>query len=426
MTSLFSLTWRSKSLRLWLAAFLLVNLVLILNVSRGWSPGTVEGSLDAEDVVCSEFPGADDIMVIMKTGATEAYRKVPTHFLTTFRCTPHVAIYSDLEQDLGPYHIYDALAQVDDEIKRTNPDFEHYHKLQQFKGPDSQWIKEEIWDYQEAWNLDKWKFLPILNEAWKTMPDAKWFVFIEADTYLVWSNLLQWLQQFDPTVPYYIGCLNYITDQPFAHGGSGYVLSNAALRIVTEHMVGRTQRYNEMTAREWAGDFVMAKVLEEVNITLLSSWPSFQGETPSSLDYTRRQYCHPVMTYHHMSSEDLTSMWHFEQDWIKRNSSPSLMRHGDVFNHLIEPSLSSKILDWDNLSHDWQPTLSPKHTLEACRAACQDQPNCIQYLFSPKRCRLGKDIRLGKPQEEYKRGYVAGWMMERVEEFKKRMEPCTR
>ena len=46
---------------------------------------------------------------MVKTGASEAVEKVPTQMATTLRCAKHVLHFSNLEQDIGQYHLHDAL-----------------------------------------------------------------------------------------------------------------------------------------------------------------------------------------------------------------------------------------------------------------------------------------------------------------------------
>jgi hypothetical protein len=45
---------------------------------------------------CENFPNTDGILLVMKTGATEAYNKLPTHFVTHMQCLPDFLIFSDL------------------------------------------------------------------------------------------------------------------------------------------------------------------------------------------------------------------------------------------------------------------------------------------------------------------------------------------
>lgn len=45
---------------------------------------------------CASFPNTDGILLVMKTGATEAFDKVPTHLLTTLQCLPDFLLFSDM------------------------------------------------------------------------------------------------------------------------------------------------------------------------------------------------------------------------------------------------------------------------------------------------------------------------------------------
>lgn len=49
---------------------------------------------------CDNFPNTDGILLVMKTGATEVFERVPTHLLTTLRCLPDFLIFSDMVRRL--------------------------------------------------------------------------------------------------------------------------------------------------------------------------------------------------------------------------------------------------------------------------------------------------------------------------------------
>lgn len=51
--------------------------------------------LDTSDP-CHGFPETEGIMLVMKTGATEAYQKMPTQLLTGMQCLPDFLLFSDL------------------------------------------------------------------------------------------------------------------------------------------------------------------------------------------------------------------------------------------------------------------------------------------------------------------------------------------
>ena len=54
----------------------------------------------ASDVFCPQSQLANDILVVLRTGATESLEKVPVHFRTTLRCVPHFVIHSDLDEEI--------------------------------------------------------------------------------------------------------------------------------------------------------------------------------------------------------------------------------------------------------------------------------------------------------------------------------------
>lgn len=45
---------------------------------------------------CEGFPNTDNILLVMKTGATEAFDKLPTQLLTSMQCLPDFLLFSDL------------------------------------------------------------------------------------------------------------------------------------------------------------------------------------------------------------------------------------------------------------------------------------------------------------------------------------------
>ena len=51
---------------------------------------------------CANFPDTEGILLVMKTGATEAFDRIPTHLLTTLRCLPDFLIFSDMVRPLIP------------------------------------------------------------------------------------------------------------------------------------------------------------------------------------------------------------------------------------------------------------------------------------------------------------------------------------
>jgi len=113
--------------------------------------------------------------------------------------------------------MHDALETVNPSYKENHEDFELYRTLQTYQqeGQDPSKLKGG-----KGWNLDKWKFMPMLHETYRLAPkEIDWFVYMEADTSISWPNLLQWLQKMNPKDTIYTGAQVLIGDTEFAHGG---------------------------------------------------------------------------------------------------------------------------------------------------------------------------------------------------------------
>lgn len=274
---------------------------------------------------CPLLPGIEDVLVVMKTGVTEALDKVPVHFETTLRCIPNYVIFSDFEEEIAGVRIHDALRNMDPEVKRTVPDFDLYNRLQKLgrKGLGTQDFADEANSAigkpnNPGWKLDKWKFLPMVRETLRYKNDAKWYVFMEADTYFAWPTLLEWLSNYDPQKPLYIGTETQIADVIFAHGGSGFIISHPALQLAVDEYAARSVELDMFTDEHWAGDCVLGKVLLDAGVPLTYSWPILQNSNIGELDpftagFYRQPWCFPAVAFHHLSSQDIRNLWEFEQ-----------------------------------------------------------------------------------------------------------------
>ncbi|KLJ11168.1 hypothetical protein EMPG_13551 [Blastomyces silverae] len=383
-----------------------------------------------EHTECPSIPGLNDIHVILKTGATEALTKLPVHANTTLQCIPHFTIFSDYEEEIAGLHTYDVLRGVNDTTKSTHSEFKLYTSLR-----ESGREVLSTWDVTDdestprgkpnnpGWVLDKWKFLPMMHETLKVREDARWYVFMEADTYMIWPNLLAWLRQFDADKPYYLGSVVQLRNDVFAHGGSGFVLSHAALKRVAEFHSTRVKEWDDFTAQEWAGDYVLGKALKDVGVGLHWSWPMLQGSTPWSFDYISNRYgnvpwCYPPVTYHHMTPDDIRAFWDFERNWRSEKNGNTLLLHRDVFQQLIKPGFSKLEQDWDNESADIIKDVG--NDAKDCAQRCVDDVECLQYSHEPGNCRTSKLVKGGvrKP------GVVSGWMVERIDQAVMTLGSC--
>lgn len=286
------------------------------------------------ELPCKSLPGADDVVVILKTGSTELQHKLPVHLNTTLQCYPHYLIFSDYEETYQKEHIYDALEFVNTTIKNTHPDFELWRRLQkegssalkpsELSGPFSRPQKDAFGKPSNpGWKLDKWKFLPMVNRTLYEYPDKKWYVFVETDTYIMWQTLLNYLSGLDSTKPYYIGGQIWIADIEFAHGGTGFAVSKPAMKNIVEMFQQKQTAWEQFTDNHWAGDCVLGKAFKDSGTSLTRAWPIWQGDDVGKMDFDRREksfrlWCMPSVSFHHLGPGVVEELWRFEQRWMRK------------------------------------------------------------------------------------------------------------
>lgn len=303
-----------------LCSFFIITAFRWLTPSSPFEPPIYDWDSESLASSCHDFPNSADVQIIVKTGANEVYEKLPTQLLTSLRCYSNhqVLLFSDLEQEIGPRHIYDVLANVTESVK-AGPEFKYYRTLQELK-ENRQDISTTEQRGGSAWDLDKFKFLHMMEKTWTLRPGLKWYVFIEADTYLFRSNLLLWLQRLDASKPLYLGSPAFAHDESFAHGGSGIILSGTALAQFADGDPGIAARYDEKMRKEQYGDQGLTRALRDKNVELSGRWPMIQGESPKTLPFgpgpgsDGKYWCQPLITMHHVSPDDVATVWKLEQE----------------------------------------------------------------------------------------------------------------
>jgi hypothetical protein len=291
---------------------------------------------------CRSLPGINDTLVIFRTGSTELDDMFAIHLSTTVRCFPNYLVFSDHKEDYYGERVLDALPDVDPYIRANNPDFELYRRLQQggrvsldpseLAGPPDTFTSMTGKTENPGWKLDKWKFLLMINRTLYERPDMDWYVFIEADTFILCSMLQQYLATQDPAQLFYAGSQAFIAGDRFAHGGSGFVVSQSAMRKVVDHYVAHKSEIERFTDDHWCGDCVLGKAFTDSGVPLTNTWPAFQGDYPGLVSYapaesrpvpdeSSRVWCHRAISYHHMSPTMTDDLWHFEQAWMAAHNS---------------------------------------------------------------------------------------------------------
>jgi hypothetical protein len=301
-------------------------------------PTTPKTEVDDGVLPCRKLPGAEDTVVIIKTGSTEFIDKLPMHLQTTTKCYPNFLVFSDYEETYEGQHIIDALDSVTPSIREQHNDFALHRRLKEkgraelaaeelnrVPGDPNSWTGHTD---NPGWKLDKWKFLPMVNRTLVEYPDKKWYVFVEADTYILWATLLQFLKTMDPEKNHYHGNQMAISGDLFAHGGSGFVVSHKAMRTVVDHFHEYRDSIESFTDMHWAGDCVLGKAFRESGVPFTFSYPVLQTDHMGMIPYTqsngklhddpkKRPWCFPSISFHHLTAPWVKDMWEFEQNWLQ-------------------------------------------------------------------------------------------------------------
>lgn len=416
-------------------------------------------SVDTENIpLCRQLPGADKVVVIVKTGATEVFARLPQQLLTLAECVPKFMVFSDMAQDMGDFHIYDALDEVGKEYKENHEDFKFYNQVHTAHAAHGD---VSVLGSEKGWNLDKWKNIPMLHKAYTVHPDADWYMTIDADTYLGWTNLLLLLNKMDPEEPLYAGCVYWHGPTAFAQGGTGYLLSRASVKKFEDiRNPEKIADWEKETSTICCGDVMLGVAMGHAGVSVSGAWPMFQVDPPSGLTWSDAYWCKPAITWHHSPTYEVEALWDFEKEWLNKTwddedpgSVPYLYR--DAFEYFVEPVLSKQKADWDNLSgdmtytkpikdhikenNDWdwkndeekqkmwddlsEPLKKSVESVKECRKACTDNTECFQWTWHPGTCKLQKSIKLGRTVDA-KTETTSGWMLDRVKEFKKTRGSC--
>lgn len=227
------------------------------------TPSPAPVPTQTRDPICDGFPDTSNILLVMKTGATESYDRVPVQIMTTLKCLDDFLLFSDLEQYIGGYHVRDSLETVLEEAKKDNDDFNLYRMQQECAIDQKNCIKNLEGADSAGWNLDKYKNIHMAEKTYRLRPNYDWYVFIDADTYVSWPNVAYALNKLDPSKERYLGVVTLIGSKTFGHGGSGYVVSQAAMKEFAGKNPGIANKYDVQIKDNCCGDFMFALALHD-------------------------------------------------------------------------------------------------------------------------------------------------------------------
>lgn len=92
---------------------------------------------------------AQETLIVVKTGGTEPQSRLRSQLATILSKVPrqNVVVFSDMEEQVGPYHVHDVYADISEEERAGYPEFALYdaQKAYQLQGQDARSI-EGGWD----------------------------------------------------------------------------------------------------------------------------------------------------------------------------------------------------------------------------------------------------------------------------------------
>lgn len=308
-----------------------------------------------QPIVADYAEGAENLFLMMKEGSNVLFERVPIHFTTTFTKVPYFSIYADAPASIGGYEVIDILANVTDKTK-NDWQFALYTDLKKLRKYHAI-VDPAALDLKGGWELDKFKNVPMLAHAFRTASNStKWFAFMDGDTYIFWDNLMDYLNKLDHTKPLYLGSSSMLNGIPFGHGGSGVVISRAAL----EQTLGKHPEWEhtleEEALRVCCGDYMVAKLLSLADIPLATGYKypevgwKFQGQPVWNLNANPETWCQKVVSFHHMSPLDVELLWEFE-----RLLGPEKKKHityFDIYNNFVAPYISKDMEYWNSMASD--------------------------------------------------------------------------
>ncbi|RAL68148.1 hypothetical protein DID88_008859 [Monilinia fructigena] len=425
-----------------------------------------KSDLEAEVLSTSSSVSPSDILLIVKTGASTAWRRMPMQLITTLSSLPNSVIYSDIQENLSHrIQTVDALSNVSDILRihdkkaykiyedvQTN--IHAYREQAELPGDEL----ETGADIKPGWVLDRYKFLPMMEHAQKNYPGFKWTVYIEDDTFVFWTNLLRWLATLSTDdKPFYYGAHSGENNETFAQGGSGIVFSRSLMESVfSGPNIPTLKEYANFTAGACCGDMILGKVLRDHNILVNQGEygpVSFRPEPPWKTTFEEFNWCKPVFTFHHLHQRDLVQLTMLESKINQNNLGSRPITFRDIFLATVSPYLKDRRDNWDNFASrhkltenvtkitnpPWAPPPDPVvqdtaalgqayTSPEACRAACIALSDCRIWKHEideqkEKSCDLDIVVILGMEylgmedladHQGTKTTVTSGWMMDRI------------
>lgn len=247
------------------------------------------------------------------------------------------------------------------------------------------------------------------------MPDKKWYILVDDDTYLIQPSMGVILGHYDTSEPHYLG--NAVGDyrQRFAHGGSSIAISHAAMsKLFAPGNARVLSAAREASLTEVWGDRLLAGTLLKLGIHIEEQASRFfNGEQPRASRLRDRRFCVPVATYHRLSAGEMQEVGRL----FREVSDPVLwIDLWDIFGATSFEKYRDQPLrgGWDHVGRldEHTKTLAGAKTALGCSRFCEARGQCLAWTWDEDEalCHLSPWLIVGTEA----RGRVSGLHVDRV------------
>ncbi|PWN53076.1 hypothetical protein IE53DRAFT_366669 [Violaceomyces palustris] len=423
----------------------------------GLGPGDYLNAAKTDQVPLETDPFVNDVVLITKVGSATLFERLMTHVAlrsASGSVAPKSLFFSDAESRVGEIHIQDILANVSDRIKKDR-EFSQLYSITHDLLDNHQRL-DQVLDKETGWKLDKFKFLPMMGEAYRKYPDAKWYVMVEADTFLFWNQLVKWLKAQDHEEQLYFGHPSFTDHEGksfmFSHGGSGFVLSKGIMDATYGLDPEFEHHQDDLVLHSAFGDALLSLAIfntTTVKIDKLSEqgWEKFNDVPPRQLKFRKDVWCNQLFTFHHVTPNDIYDLYDFQTRIEARLKKNDFLRWADVWEEFKPQYLKKTVMPgkevlkrgWQ-VMWDWDSETDDSYTSDAvrCQEKCRENEDCYMWEWKEdggsgrKRsenslrsrsdrgnCRwTSQFLRIGVINPDNERIF-SGWMGDRIERWAK-------
>ncbi|KOS18241.1 Beta-1 [Escovopsis weberi] len=427
------------------------------NTSSDFLPVSVPQAADAStEELCDTFPHhmLEYVQPVLKVGHGDAPDKLAAQLESVSACfaPDDLLIMSDLDETFGNYTAFDVLAHLPARYydRTYNPDIKSYLRMKELSINGLLDVDQEATDKIDGWAIDKYKFLPQIERAWRVKPNKPFYFFYETDTYIFWDAVFRFLQTFDPDAPIYMGSPSPgRVDESrnvktwFANGGPGFALSRGAVKRLLARETSASGQFTEPSAtQKWlpvlthdcCGDSVLGWALWHSGVPLQGYWPMFNAHPLHGIPFDSPYWCQPVLSLHKTRPEDMRPLWRWE---FARRTNDRPLLYADLLGYHFGGRDDVSRTGWDN--GDWNGWIADDgkdiESFDACREACVADKGCVQFNWrgrDARKCLLMRTFRYGSKrdaetmmEQDGDRGgkerwvdFTAGWLGERMEQWR--------